>query len=323
MAAKTQKSALQRKGLFSRLPGGNVLVVTILLLAGGVLAAVIFCEMQRKMTTMRQEQVRVQYGVLFAQGDVPVWMPPELMEIIRREITPAKMSFNDEKLCPQVLALAQKNPWIRKIREIRKIRKNDRIGQVIVSVEFRRPFVRVSHNHMNYFVDEDGVRLPTQQVPQWKAIVDGQVYYYLDAEDVPVAVRPLLERFMIICGAEAPAPEVGKQWPGEDIQAGLKLAKLVNTRTYARQISVIDIRNYRERITDSEPSLRMFAQIDNGRPTDIRFGRFMHPEGGDWYVTPEQRMEYLDSYVIDHGGRLAGINDFIELRKGQLYVSPN
>ncbi|HPS53843.1 MAG TPA: hypothetical protein PLK08_09850, partial [Phycisphaerae bacterium] len=255
MAAKTSKNRRRQSNLLRRLSEwrktenvrGNVLVVMILLLAAGVLAAVLFCEMQRKMLSMRQEKVKVCYGVVFLEDDVPAWMPPQLLQIIRDEISPAKLDFNDEKLCPKVLALAKKNPWIRKIKEIRKIRKGEKIGQVLVSAEFRRPFVRVSYNHMNYFVDDEGVLLPARQVPQWKAVVDGEVFYYIDPEDIPVAVRPLLERFMIICGAEAPAPQVGQKWPGDDIQAGLKLAKLVTTRSYARQISVIDIRNHKKR----------------------------------------------------------------------------
>jgi hypothetical protein len=34
-------------------------------------------------------------------------------------------------------------------------------------------------------------------------------------------------------------------------------------------------------------------------------------------------MRYLDEYVEAHDGRLAGINDWLDLRYDELHISPN
>ena len=47
------------------------------------------------------------------------------------------------------------------------------------------------------------------------------------------------------------------------------------------------------------------------------------PGGGDYVVSPERKLSYIDQYVARNGGRLAGINTYLDLRYDQLHVSIN
>ena len=38
-------------------------------------------------------------------------------------------------------------------------------------------------------------------------------------------------------------------------------------------------------------------------------------------VSPERKISYLDQYAEDHGGNLAGVNRYIDLRYDELHVS--
>ena len=61
-------------------------------------------------------------------------------------------------------------------------------------------------------------------------------------------------------------------------------------------------------------------RVERFRPV-IRFGRFCDPRG-DWEIPPERKMYYLDRFVADHGGRLAGAAIYVELREDQLRYRP-
>ena len=109
----------------------------------------------------------------------------------------------------------------------------------------------------------------------------------------------------------------------DDLLAGLRLVQLVGTRPYYAQISLVDVRNHACRITKNEPELRMYAQVGQGKATDIRFGRFPAPGGGDYIISPQRKMSYLDDYVADHQGWLAGRHSYLDLRFDELHVSLN
>ena len=151
-----------------------------------------------------------------------------------------------------------------------------------------------------------------------------QVSYLCQAE-VPAAWRRAARRihYVVIDGVRTPPPSPGGKWIADDLAAGVQLVQLVRRRRYYAQITVVDVRNHAQRITRNEPELRLFAQIGRGRPTDIRFGRFPAPGGGDYVVSPRRKMSYLDRYAAGHAGRLAGINSYLDLRFDELHVSIN
>ena len=126
--------------------------------------------------------------------------------------------------------------------------------------------------------------------------------------------------YITIQGVESWPPEPGQVWNGKDIRDGIRLVQLVNTRSYCNQITVVDVRNHDGRISNSEPHLAMYAQVDQSRLTTIKFGRLPMPDG-DYVVLPERKLRHMDQYVATHNGRLAGISEWIELRRDDLHFS--
>jgi hypothetical protein len=260
-------------------------------------------------------------GVKFT--DRPDWMPASLVRWLAGEVLPAGSNFHDPQLTETVHRSAMANPWIRTIHCVSKYRTNDpRLGVVEIRAEFRQPLAVVNVGNEEYYVDADGVRLPSDQVPKYIGILPAtrampaRKACFAERREIPQGAQAVAIHYLAIEGVDtvaAPPPAVGQRWNADDLREGLRLAQLMLSRRYANQISSVDVRNAGGRISKSEPHLRMYAQVGEGKPTDIRFGRFPDPNG-DWEITPEQKLFNLDQYVNEHNGLLAGANRYIDLR---------
>jgi hypothetical protein len=259
--------------------------------------------------------------------NVPFWMPCELADRIAISLMPAEANYYDAQLVNQVRGLAEASPWIQQVHCVEKYPLNPQQAVVRIVADFRMPLacVRVGSNRI--YVDSEGVRLPSDEVPQWALSYtdekgQNQIEYYLDDGADPRNSNASRVHYLVIDGVDCPPPAEGQRWEGEDLQDGLRLVKMIADRPYAYQITVVDVRNHDWRVSRSEPQLRMFAQVDQSTPTDIRFGRF--PRSNGYYVvSPQRKLSYLDEYVEDHGGQLAGLNRYIDLRYDELRVSLN
>jgi len=260
----------------------------------------------------------------------PGWMPVSLARRVADSMVPLAADYKAPALTATVFRLAEACPWVRRVDRVHKRRTNDpRIGIVEVTASFRKPLARILLEHEYAYVDSEGVRIPGEEVPHWVATVPGRTgeaprqVCYLHKDETPPHLDVKGIYYIAIDGVAEPAPPVGQKWAGRDLAAGLQLVGLVCTRPYANQITVVDVRNHAGRINPNEPHLRMFAQVGRGRPTDIRFGRFPAAGGGDYVVAPEKKLRYLDDYVADHEGLLAGLNSYLDLRYDRLHVSLN
>jgi hypothetical protein len=228
--------------------------------------------------------------------DLPRDIPAGVLADIQGHVA-GRSVFADD-LARIVHERASADPWIAGVRRVEK--HHD--GTVVIEAEFRHPFALVATERVPgqfHVVDADGVLLP------------------LGAD----RVRP--GAFIAIDGVATPPPEPGKKWDAPDLADGLRLCKLLKGRPYESQITTIDVANYNGRISPADPDLRMFAQIGQGRPTKIRFGRFPAADGLDYCLSPEQKLANLDAYVQDNGGKLAGLKDWIDLRHDNVHVSIN
>jgi len=289
------------------------------------------------MRALQGRVLRKRYQGLHGRAQVrlvrtPQWMPASLAREIAGDLTPPKASLADADLARKVYRRAAANPWVRQVRRV-FVRPNTGApgGLVETDLAFRRPVARIRKETQYVYVDADGYRLPITQVPMWVlTFCDRQgkrvrQVSYLARGEIPAAWRRAAQKihYVAIDGVATGPPPPGWQWTGEDLAAGLKLVLLVRRRPYHAQITLIDVRNHAGRITRNEPQLRMYAQIGRGRPTDIRFGRFPAPGGGDYVISPQRKLSYLDEYVTAHGGRLAGVNSYLDLRFDELHVSIN
>jgi len=299
-------------------------VLLILLIAGSLAGGGLwgFAALEDHIRTRRTAQHNIRYTVRLA--NIPAWVPPTLARLVTRElIPPQSMAFEDPALCRQIFNQARSAAWLVDVASVQRVRTGPETGRVDVVATFRRPIARVRYQQQSWFVDTHGVILPPSEVPRWAARTapGGPIRYYISDDAVPPRSRVVPIHYILIDGVRTPPPGVGHTWDAPDLLAGIRLVNLVNQKDWANQITVVDVRNFDRRVTRSEPELRMYAQTGQGHPTDIRFGRFPHAGGGDWVISPARKLEYLDQYAEDHGGRLAGINSYIDVRYDELRVS--
>jgi len=231
--------------------------------------------------------------------DVPVWLPRDIARRVAGGIQLALKgrSIFDENLSQEVYRIASDNPWIAAVDRVIKHRE----GTIDVYARFRRPYALVAKEN------EPGR------------------FYLIDSEAVvlPVAVdRIERSKFVVIDGVRGGQPRAGEKWYSPDLLDGIRLLSLIKNKPYIDQITTIDVRNFNGRINPSEPYLRIYAQVGNGKRTDIRFGRFP-VDDSDYCVSPEKKIEHLDKIVSRNGGRLAGIRDWIDLRYDRPLLSMN
>ena len=299
-----------------KIRGGWCVAALVMLLAGTLALRAADRRIQGQLTAIPTRS----FSVEFTQR--PQWMPDRLANGIARSVVPPDANYFDEHLA-------------------RNVRPDE--ARLILDIEFRKPVARLNVAGRYVYVDAHGVRLPTEEVPSYEADVrcsDGQVrrFWFTSRYEAPPGVTLRRIHYPEIHGADAPAPPEGIAWGsaahmdtigpaaqvsvsgGRDVLDALRLIALLKDRPWRHEITVIDVRNHGERISRTEPELRMYASRGEDGVTDIRFGGFPQP-GGDYVVSPERKLSYLDSYYQDHG-RLAG-KRYLDLRHDHLYVSLN
>ena len=256
---------------------------------------------------------------------IPYWMPEPLAAEIVSTLIPPGARYYEKHLAERIRRRAESNPWVREVHRVVK-GLSDRPDEGIIELhaEFRMPLVRAKLPCRYAYLDADGYRLPSEHVPQWVGSCPEGVSakFYCDRTEIPPGSKTWRIHYTTITGAEFPPPGVGDRWEGGDLAAGLRLARLLATRDYAHQISDIDVSNFAGRIDPNAPHLRMWAQSGKSYSTEIRFGRFPRPEG-DYVVSPQRKMSYLDEYVVGNDGQLAGVNTYLDLRYDELHISVN
>ncbi len=265
--------------------------------------------------------------------DRPDWMPDSLARKIVADILPDGLDYYDDTLSEQVYALAVRHPWISNVESVLKRRTPDgEKAYVELRAKFRQPIAKAGARGRYSFIDVDGARLPdsaeSPQVPRYVLAASlgdseatGKEIYYADQALLPANGVHKKIRYIIIDGVAGLAPLPGELWAGKDLADGLKLLKLLLARSYADQITVIDVTNHSGRVSKSVSEITIHAQVGRSRATEIRFGRF--PTTGDWVVGPREKLANLDEYVRSNNGQLAGVNEYLDLRYDEMHVSIN
>ena len=149
---------------------------------------------------------------------------PELEE--RLNLHPETNPY-DDRVCPYVAEQLAGSSWIAQVRRVTK--QND--GLVKVYADFRKPFALVEQAGVAYLVDAAGVRLPKE----W-------------------AARSVNRGgWLTIRGVAARVPQRGQRWAGEDVAAGLKLARFLyaaenaGKADFRDEIMAIDVGNFKGR----------------------------------------------------------------------------
>src|SRR5687768_6401818 len=161
----------------------------------------------------------------------PAWMSDFLAGQIAKLARPGgTRSAFDHKLLVEVHSALKTNPWIKSIKQVRRVYGNSPADTIEIDCDYRAPVALVKWGDFYWLVDGDGVKLPeaytAQQVPQ---IMIGR--------DKQLAIR-------IIQGVKQPPAEPGYRWDGDDLAAGLEMVKLLFHKPYAEEIAKVDVSNF-------------------------------------------------------------------------------
>jgi hypothetical protein len=308
-----------------------VLIITVAVAAGLGMH-----HLEQRILAGQNGQAPPHYRILLA--DRPEQMPPLLARRIARELRPQKADFFDADLVRRIYDRASAHPWIGKVDFVRKRRTDDpNLAVVEVRASYRRPVAVVRYQGKNYFVDAGAVVLRDgrtyrnggrlvhyNEVPRWQIeLPDGRKGYVANEEEIPPSASKQRIHYIGIDGVATAPPEPGEVWDAADLRAGLRLIKLFTPKPYGHEITWVDVTNHNWRATPrtkKEPQLKLYAQIDRRKPTEIRWGQFPR-KGGDWIVSPARKMGNLDEWVAARGGRLGGWKDWIDLRYDHILTS--
>ena len=247
--------------------------------------------------------------VVFANR--PPWMSDflatELAEVCRPNGNP---SVFDRDALVRINGRLKSNPWIAKVRQVRRLYGQAAGDTIEVDCDFRAPMALVRGGRdevgrdVYWFVDAKGVRLPER-------FVAADLPKVLYSADGKVNVR-------VIEGVRNPPPSVaGQAWTGDDLAAGLELAEKLNGQAFAQEIERVDVSNYAGRVEPREAYLVLRTR----RNTEGRWGR---PWGAsDWFVEikPEVKFDTLRRMVARYGRVDAG-QEWVDIRFERISTPP-
>lgn len=210
--------------------------------------------------------------------DMPLWMTPKLQRDMRA-IVAVEISGNpldNTGLQNAVRSLAA-NPWVKQVDHVRRLTD----GTVEVNATFREPVAKVETSDGYILVDIEGVRLPVQYTP---------------AEARRLVLPALV-------GVKTPPAREGKPWPSEELQAGLKLVKLLQAEPYLSQVEAFDVSE-----RDPRGRIRLKLLTRNGM---VRWGL---PPGEEKSIETDAKTKktwlaqiYKSRGLIDAGGKVVDV----------------
>ena len=228
-------------------------------------------------------------AVVFANR--PPWMTDlvaaQLAELFRPAGSP---SVFDREALVDVNRRLKANPWVSKVRQVRRAFGESAGDTIEVDCDFRTPAALVYDNDGHYwFVDEQGVKLPEWFEPR-------ELKQLIFAADGRVNLR-------VIEGVRNPPPrQAGQLWLGDDLIAGLDLARRLSGQPFAEELIRINVGNYGGRIDRREAYLVLVTKYG----TEVRWGRPINASDAFIEVKPERKLEAMRLIVAERGRVDAG-----------------
>lgn len=217
----------------------------------------------------------------------PAWMSDFVARQVATQVAPrgAHSAF-DHTMLVEITRMLKTNPWIMKVRGVRRVYAKGPGDTLEIDCDFRTPaaLVRTAENSF-ILIDRNGVRLPEQYA----------------ASDVPRVVETPDGRtnILIIEGVARPAPRgAGQKWTGEDLRAGLEMAALLldpANKPFTHEVRKINVENFAGRHFAREAHLVLFTKYG----TEIRWGR--PPSDPDFEIDPGRKLDYLRRVYQEYG----------------------
>ena len=274
-----------------------------LLLLGGVGAGYFYANQ-----FVRQKVAYTTQPLIIVLKNRPPWMNDFLVEQIALIARPtgAHSSF-DHELLEKTTALLLRNPWVRKVRSVRRAYTHRPGDTLELDCEYRAPVALVKFGSLYWLVDESGVRLSEpfteQNVPNIQFDPGGHT-----------VIR-------VIEGVRQPAPHfAGEKWPGDDLAAGLNMVKYLFDRPYAEDILRVNVSNFAGREENKNPQIVLETKYQ----TQIWWGR--PPSGDDvdsfLEVSSARKLEYL-KWTVEQEGRVDGKHRWLDIRFDKVTYPPD
>lgn len=229
----------------------------------------------------------------------PAWMTDFLATQIAQSARPrGAHSALDHDILRNMVDKLQTNPWVRQVRQVRRV-FGQRPGDTLeIDCEYRTPVALVAWGLDYYLVDGDAVLLPEKFSPK----------------DLPRVMftgegtrRQTNIRVVEAVKSQRPV-EPGQKWAGADLAAGLGLARLLCGQSCAEEITRINVENFAGRKDNTAPQLVLKTlyntEIRWGEPVDAAF----HVE-----LAPQQKLKRLAA-VREQYGRVDAKHSWLDIR---------
>lgn len=236
----------------------------------------------------------------------PVWMSDALYDEIVALAQPygAHSAF-DRELLHDVADLLGDSPWIKRVHEVRRVYGQRPGDTILVDCEYRAPVALVHWGEYYWLVDGEGVKLPQQYTAR-------EIARIITGRDGKTNIR-------VVEGVRHAPVEKGERWPGEDLVAGLDLAKCLYGLPYADEVTGIDVANYAGRVNPREAHL----VLQTKRGTEIRWGRPLAAKDFFIEVSTAQKLKSMQQ-VWQQFGRVDANRPWIDIRFDKItYPSVN
>jgi hypothetical protein len=219
--------------------------------------------------------------------DRPGWLAePHFQPVLDQLMVAARLRANDDLLDPElaqrVADSVGRSVWVRRVLRVTKLAT----GVVRINCEFRTPTAWVQRGQRAYLVDDQGAHLPL-------AVPIGR----LDEFRPTRAGSPNL---FLIRDATGSRPSVGQVWPGQDLQAALRLCRLMNGCVWRDQVQAISVANYGGRQVIGEPHIVLLLG-----GSQVRWGRAPGEEMGV-EIPAADKIAVLQGLYAEHGRIDAG-----------------
>ncbi len=188
--------------------------------------------------------------------DAPAWMSEGIKDQIKQtaatHVSPDPM---DGRSLRQTAEALKQDPWVRDVNQV--TRRSG--GQVLVSARYRQPVAVIESKDGYHLVDAKGVCLPG-------------LYQGFEVQQL---------NLVTIVGVETPPPaKAGEVWPGEQVNAGLALLRLLGNEPYMDKIRSFDVGQ-----RDERGRLRLVLHTQDGT---VRWGL---PPGQENAIEPDARVK--------------------------------
>ena len=206
-------------------------------------------------------------------ADAPDWLDAsaikeiesDAMEVVGED--PA-----DKNLAQKVAAKLAGNIWIKKLPAGGVINNYD--GSLSIRCEYRKPLAIVGSGGVWVRVDREALVLPGRFL----------------RSGVPAG------KYREILGVKSNPPAEGQVWTAEDLLAGVNILRLIDGKPFTKEITAIDVSNYRGRLNTYKSHIVMSTE----KQSELRWGRAIGTEGRI-EVSYEMKLHHLEELFIRYG----------------------